>query len=110
MSKTISVTIIGKKPVAEGIYEFTLAPEAGNNLPSYQAGAHIDVCIDDVTVRQYSLMGEFEAPSVYKIGVMRDPDGRGGSQRLCDSFQVGDTLTISEPRNLFSLQPAAHYG
>ena len=37
------------------------------------------------------------------IAVKRDEGGRGGSVSLVDGVKAGDTLEVSEPRNLFEL-------
>src|SRR3546814_9356506 len=37
------------------------------------------------------------------FAVLRDPNTRGGSAFMHDRVQQGDTLTISQPRNLFAL-------
>lgn len=110
MSNTrIKVQIVEKSEVAEGIYQFTFVPESGTVLPAFNAGAHIDVVLDDRTVRQYSLINGPDQSSGYQIAVLRDTGGRGGSVKLCDEFDRGDRLEISEPRNLFPLQSAEHY-
>src|SRR5258708_27780284 len=41
--------------------------------------------------------------SKYTIGVLKEPNSRGGSKALHERVQVGDKLTISEPRNKFPL-------
>src|SRR3546814_15101695 len=54
-------------------------------------------------VRQYSLCNVPGETDLYLIAVLRDPNTRGGSAFMHDRVQQGDTLTISQPRNLFAL-------
>ncbi len=56
-------------------------------------------------MRQYSLTRPNHGNDRYEIGVLRDPNGRGGSVEMCDTVQVGDTVRISSPRNNFALHP-----
>lgn len=107
--KRINAQILEKVAVADDVYQFTLGAEDGELLPAFSAGAHIDLYIDDKTTRQYSLINAESDRQAYRIGVLRDGSGRGGSVMLCDEFDVGSRLQISEPRNLFPLQDAEHY-
>ncbi|BCZ81147.1 hypothetical protein PTKU64_48220 [Paraburkholderia terrae] len=45
---------------------------------------------------------------ISRADVLRDPNSRGGSVKLLDDVQAGDTLTISAPRNHFALHSAAN--
>jgi vanillate monooxygenase ferredoxin subunit len=82
-------------------YELTPLPDAA--LPAFEAGAHIDLHVPGGPVRQYSLYDLPGENPCYRIGVLRDPQSRGGSVKLLDNVQAGDTLTISAPRNHFAL-------
>ncbi|MFD0476733.1 PDR/VanB family oxidoreductase [Nonomuraea thailandensis] len=59
--------------------------------------------------RQYSLCGDRWDPHAYRIGVLREPDGRGGSAYVHDELAVGDTVAIGGPRNNFPLAPSERY-
>ena len=48
-------------------------------------------------------------PPTYRLGVLRDPDGRGGSLHVHDRLQLGDTVRVRGPRNHFALAPAPRY-
>lgn len=98
-----------KTSAAEGITGLSLVDIEGRPLPAWTPGAHIDVNLGNGLVRQYSLCGTVEDPSQWKICVLREPAGRGGSQRICDSLEVGDVLDVRGPRNNFELLPAAEY-
>lgn len=79
----------------------------GVQLPSYEAGAHIDVTLGNGQVRQYSLCCRQPGGDGYRIAVKREPQSRGGSAWLHDEAKVGMTLQISTPRNAFALAPEA---
>lgn len=81
---------------------FDLFPVVGE-LPDWEAGAHIDIFLDDDIVRQYSLCGRPGDRSRYRLGVLLDPQSRGGSKAIHDRVAVGAQLQIGVPRNLFAL-------
>jgi vanillate O-demethylase ferredoxin subunit len=89
---------------AAGIRTFELVSNTGDPLPPFEAGAHIDVHIDDRLCRQYSLCNHPDERHRYVIGVLREPESRGGSRGMHDAVSEGDVLMISAPRNLFPLQ------
>ena len=47
--------------------------------------------------RQYSLCGSTEDRSSYRIGVLRDPGSRGGSQFVHDDLLAGGTVRVRGP-------------
>jgi ferredoxin-NADP reductase len=78
----------------------------GWELPPFEAGAHLDLCLPQGGVRQFSLSGDPAARERYEIAVQASRDGRGGSAWLHDRVAAGDTLYASLPRNHFRLDPA----
>jgi len=102
----IPVRVEGRTSEAEDIAGFTLVSIDGSALPPFSAGAHIDVHIRAGLVRQYSLCNAPHETHRYQIGVLRDPQSRGGSQAVHERMHVGDVLHISTPRNHFALTPA----
>src|SRR5207237_7022717 len=88
------------------IASFELAAPDGRPLPPFAAGAHIDVQMRDGLVRQYSLCNDARETHRYVIGVLRDPQSRGGSQAMHDEVREGDLLRISAPKNHFPLVPS----
>lgn len=87
------------------ILSFELISENQIPLPAFQAGAHIDVHLGDGLIRQYSLANCSSEQHRYVIGVLKDPSSRGGSRYIHEQLKVGQRLIISEPRNLFALNP-----
>lgn len=110
MSETMdmAVRVRARRREAEGICSFELEALDGQPLPSFSAGAHIDVQVPGGLVRQYSLCGDAQDLRHWRIGVLRDPASRGGSAGMHDAVQVGSILRVGLPRNLFSLADAPH--
>jgi vanillate O-demethylase ferredoxin subunit len=95
---------------AGGIKGFELISPTGTALPPFSAGAHVLVHLPNGLVRQYSMCNDPSETHRYEIGVLRAPEGRGGSAFMHDGVKVGDTLTIDLPRNNFELkEDAADY-
>ncbi|MFI7005068.1 PDR/VanB family oxidoreductase [Streptomyces sp. NPDC050145] len=91
---------------AEDVVSYVLASRDGRVLPAWTPGSHIDVVLSRDLVRQYSLSsGPDEAR--WRIAVLRELEGRGGSAHLHDRVKVGDHLLVSTPRNTFPLDLAA---
>jgi len=99
----IEVTIASRIDHGKDIAELILTPSNGLALPSFEAGAHIDLHIDENITRQYSLCGVPGTNLNYRIGVLNDPDSRGGSRKIFEQFAEGLKLIISRPRNHFEL-------
>jgi ferredoxin-NADP reductase len=109
-----SVTVRSRQTVADGVVSLELAPSSpdGEPLPPWQPGAHIDVVLPTGVTRQYSLCGPVDPAGHsdrWRIAVLREPDGRGGSQWIHDHVSEGDELRVRGPRNNFPLRPAARY-
>lgn len=93
---------------AEDVLVLTLADRSGSDLPAWAPGAHIDVAIPSLPVRQYSLCGDPADRESYRIAVLRGVDPRGLSHRL-HAAAAGQSLQIAGPRNRFRLQDAPGY-
>ena len=102
-STTLNVRVAGKTAAAQDICVFDLVAADGAALPPFSAGAHIDVHVPGGLVRQYSLCNPPHETQRYRIGVLRDAASRGGSQAMHERVEVGQTLTISTPKNHFPL-------
>lgn len=103
----LEVIVTHKRKEALDICSFELARVDAMPLPVFSAGSHIDVHIAPGLVRQYSLCNHPEENHRYLIGVLLDPASRGGSRAMHDQIVIGQTLSISEPRNLFPLEHSA---
>ncbi len=103
------LVVTGRESRAEGVVSLTLADAAGAQLPAWTPGAHIDVLIDDGLVRQYSLCGAPTDQHTWRIGVLLDASGRGGSRRVHENLQVGSSVAVRGPRNHFPLHASTRY-
>jgi ferredoxin-NADP reductase len=106
---SLSVRIESRRAVSEVVEEFILRASDDTPLPEWAPGAHIDVHLPTGTTRQFSLTGDPRATATYRIAVLREEDGRGGSAWLHTHASPGTELAISPPRNNFPLQPAPAY-
>jgi vanillate O-demethylase ferredoxin subunit len=105
----LNVRVVRKQAEALDICTFELVQEDGHALPAFSAGSHIDVQMPNGITRQYSLCNDPRESHRYLIGVLRDPNSRGGSQAMHDAVGEGNTLRISAPKNHFPLaHGAAH--
>lgn len=103
---TLPLRLVSKALVARDVYSFEFADPKGKALPPFSAGSHIDVHIRPGLVRQYSLCNDPDESHRYVIGVLREPDSRGGSRALHE-FKEGDMVEISMPKNHFPLAHSA---
>src|SRR5512138_4019487 len=76
-----------REVAAEGVVVLDLRDPAGSDLPAWAPGAHIDLSPAAGVVRQYSLCGDPADRTVWRIAVLREPDGRGGSQAVHDKLR-----------------------
>ncbi|MBT0962955.1 PDR/VanB family oxidoreductase [Denitromonas iodatirespirans] len=111
MSETLlTVRVAARQAETAEVSTFELVAADGGALPAFAAGAHLDVHVPGGLVRQYSLCNAPSETHRYLIGVLRDPNSRGGSAAMHDAVQAGDTLQISAPRNHFALdENAGHH-
>ncbi|MFI6515742.1 PDR/VanB family oxidoreductase [Spirillospora sp. NPDC050679] len=106
---TVDLQVVAKTPVADGVVTLTLARPDGGRLPDWTPGAHVDLVLPNGLTRQYSLCGDRWDAHAYRVGVLREPGGRGGSAFVHDELAEGTRIAIGGPRNNFRLVPAEHY-
>jgi ferredoxin-NADP reductase len=95
--------------VADGVMALTLADPDGGELPPWTPGAHIDFVLGDELVRQYSLCSSPSKPDVWRVGVLRAADSRGGSERVHGALTSGSIVRVRGPRNHFPLVASSRY-
>ena len=105
-SDALTLQVRRKTVEADGVVSFELAHPAGKPLPSFSAGAHIDVTPRAGTVRQYSLCNDPTEHYRYLIAVQLAPESRGGSKAM-HALREGDRIKASAPKNHFPLAPGA---
>lgn len=106
---TLTLRVRAKDTVADGVVSLTLVHPEGARLPDWTPGAHIDLVLPDGTTRQYSLCGDRWDPYSYRVAVLREPAGRGGSAYVHDRLAPGDPVGIGGTHNHFPLAPADRY-
>ena len=104
-----TLRVTGKTLASDSVVTLTLAHPEGRRLPDWTPGSHIDLVLPTGLTRQYSLCGDRWDPTEYRVGVLREPAGRGGSAHVHDVLRVGDLVGVGGPRNSFPLVPAARY-
>ncbi|MFF2650812.1 PDR/VanB family oxidoreductase [Streptomyces sp. NPDC058045] len=93
---------------AEGVLSVELVHPDGKPLPAWEPGAHLDLHLGGL-IRQYSLCGDPADTARYRIGVLDEPDSRGGSRHVHTKLRPGQRVHTVGPRNHFALEPAARY-
>jgi phthalate 4,5-dioxygenase reductase subunit len=103
----LNLLVAAKTQVAEDIWLFDLRSLDGDELPRFEAGAHIEVRTPAGPLRRYSLCSRPADRFRYQIGVKHEPGGSGGSTSMVEDLRPGDVLPVSEPVNYFPLNPDA---
>lgn len=98
-----------RESAADGVLALTLRHPLGEELPAWEPGAHIDVVLGPDLERQYSLCGDPADRSAWRVAVLREPDGRGGSAYVHGQLAEGNKVRVRGPRNHFALRPAPRY-
>lgn len=75
---TLELTVRERREESDGVVSLTLVDPAGRPLPVWRPGAHIDVHVDGYA-RQYSLCSPGGDQRRWRVGVLKEANGRGGS-------------------------------
>ncbi|WP_182358464.1 PDR/VanB family oxidoreductase [Tomitella gaofuii] len=108
----LQLTVTRKSRVATDVVALDLRNADGAPLPAWRPGAHIEVRLPTPSgelVRHYSLCGDPADRSSWRIAVLREQAGRGGSAYIHDLLDRGETLAVTGPRNNFPLEPSGKY-
>lgn len=105
----LELVVAAKVPVARDVVQLELRAAEGADLPAWTPGAHVDIILGEGMVRQYSLTGTPHDRGVWKLGVLRVADGRGGSILVHDVLSPGSTVRVRGPRNHFELVKSPRY-
>lgn len=87
---------------AVAVKSFDLVPAKRASFEPFTAGAHVTVQLPNGVKRPYSLASDSADPSHYRLAVLRETQGRGGSIAM-HALKAGDTLFVSHPHNRFPL-------
>jgi ferredoxin-NADP reductase len=100
--------VINRDFVAENVLEIEFVNLDGGKLPVWEPGAHIELKLGDYS-RQYSLIDGRLNQDNWRIAVLIEHDGRGGSLWIDQNVKVGTILSSVGPRNNFPLVRASEY-
>jgi cytochrome P450/ferredoxin-NADP reductase len=106
---TLALTVSGTIQAADDVVAIRLARAGGGDLPPWQPGAHLELRLPSGRVRQYSLCGDPSDRLSWRIAVLREHAGRGGSAEVHDIAVPGTAFTVRGPRNHFRLVEAPEY-
>ncbi|QAY59526.1 cytochrome P450 [Microbacterium protaetiae] len=112
VKREMNLTLVGKDAAADGVVALQLAHPDGDSLPEWQPGAHVDLAVPvdgGVVIRQYSLSSSPADRGRWRLGVLRETNGRGGSEAVHDRLQEGDSVRVGWPRNNFRFTPSPRY-
>lgn len=98
-----------RQHVAEGVVVLDLSRPGGQQLPAWTPGAHVDLVLGNGLERQYSLCGDPGEHGHWRVAVLREQGGRGGSAYVHDELVEGATVRVRGPRNHFVFEPARRY-
>lgn len=94
---------------ADDVMSLLLHHPLGTDLPAWDPGSHVDVLLPNGILRQYSLCSDPAVPDQWRLGVLREPEGRGGSAYVHEELRAGTKVQVRAPRNNFVLEPAPSY-
>jgi ferredoxin-NADP reductase len=103
------LVVARRESAADGVLALPLRHPLGEQLPAWEPGAHIDVVLGPGLERQYSLCGDPADRTAWRIAVLREPAGRGGSAHVHEQVEQGGKVRVRGPRNHFTLRPAPRY-
>ena len=104
-----TLRVVRVRPAADRVLCYVLADPLGGELPSWAPGAHVDVYLPPAMTRQYSLSGDPADRRHWRVAVLLEEDGRGGSRYLHDHVREGSALLAGQLRNNFPLVSADRY-
>ncbi|MCC6071975.1 2Fe-2S iron-sulfur cluster-binding protein [Massilia sp. GCM10020059] len=107
----LALTVSGMRQLTSKVRAYELRDPAGQSLPAFQAGAHLEVPVlladGSLGIRCYSITSDPSQRQVYEIAVLREDGGKGGSRAVHEQLRLGLTLRCSLPKNSFALDGKA---
>jgi ferredoxin-NADP reductase len=106
---TADLVVQRRHVAADGVVALDFGDPHGGELPRWEPGAHLDLLLDEGLVRQYSLCGDPREAGVWRVGVLLDPESRGGSRHVHERLHEGAIVRVRGPRNHFPLVDSPRY-
>lgn len=107
--KQLLLQVVRRKEIAPNVIELELENCKSEQLPNWEPGSHIEIQLESGLKRQYSLIPSSSGSNTWKIAVLVEYEGRGGSIEIFEKLVNGTTILSSPPRNHFPLNPADEY-
>ena len=101
--------VVEREDNAADVAAFTLREVHGRELPAWEPGAHVDLLVPNIGPRQYSLCGDVSDRRHWRVAILKETGGRGGSRHLHETLAVDSTIRVRGPRNHFRLLPSDNY-
>ena len=101
------LVVAARTPLTPDVVALDLVAPNGRDLPAWTPGSHIDLRVAPETERQFSLCGDPADRGTWRVAVLREAAGRGGSVAAHEGIAVGDRVRVRGPRNHFTFEPAA---
>lgn len=105
----MELVVTSRRDAADGVVVIGLGSADGSPLPAWGPGAHIDLHLTPDLTRQYSLCGDPDDSSEFRLGILLEQESRGGSRFIHDKLHPDVRLTARGPRNHFALVPSPNY-
>jgi ferredoxin-NADP reductase len=105
---TMQMRVRAMKWEAPGVLSLDLAASDLAPLPAFEPGSHIDLHLPNGVIRQYSLCGDPDDTSHYRIAI-RSVSGGLSSQFIHRKLRPGELVAVSAPRNNFEFAEATNY-
>ncbi|MCL4160114.1 UNVERIFIED_CONTAM: hypothetical protein GTU68_031497, partial [Idotea baltica] len=98
---------VAEASVGEGnVLHLRLEDPSGAPLPRWTPGSHIEL-FSGSFARKYSLCGTTDEEGQFRIAILNEAEGRGGSRYFHRTVNTGDILHAAGPRNHFQLDEDA---
>lgn len=108
-ARTLRLLVRQLRWESDGVVSLLLENADGGELPEWEPGAHLDLHLGGALVRQFSLCGTPANRCQWRIAVLLEPVGRGGSHAVHTQLHPGMVIGARGPRNNFALRPAGRY-
>lgn len=105
----LPLVVAGVERETADIVLLQLAAVGDVRLPAWTPGTHLEIVLPSGLVRQYSLCGDPKDRTRYRIAVLREAGGRGGSEELHRVASPGVRLRAAAVRNRFPLTLATDH-
>nr|WP_221472178.1 oxidoreductase [Amycolatopsis umgeniensis] len=105
VNRDLPLVVDDLRAEADGVVSLRLVHEHGEPLPRWRPGAHVDLSPRPGLVRQYSLCGDPDDRSAYRVGVRLLGEGSTAVHAL----KKGARITARGPRNAFPFVASPAY-